>query len=389
MKLYLGNCLARYFYYKDRNPNKRYKWCSNYRYLSNPPESHSVLKHEKVLFNINRYTNLIDSKAYNVVILPMSQFLVREHYVRKGTIYAELEQFDGGEWKICPSKPGTSYAEYFLNCVRLLSELCPQAIIVTLIKLVPDTEMGHVQYGDYFNQFNKETLDRSLFHDLTSIPNVKIVDKGVIANNLVSARDDIDVLFPWFHYDMRDKVFVRDLLHYSEYFNDAIFEYVGEVIETGHDHSESFCSFSGRLALDNRAKNHEPLYKKVFVNRIDALGAMIMRTESLEQLHSLLNRHNETIDDIMEKANNEHVGHKGKQDYFLTLNVTGYQSIAGNLCAKIVSFGATNDPILARLQDFFSKCLSKVSLNSPLSKFYTRYLNMLDDVMSGKTLTLL
>ena len=125
------------------------------------------------------------------------------------------------------------------------------------------------------------------------------------------------------------------------------------------------------------------------MNDMDVLGAMIMRTESLEQLHSLLYRHNETIDDIMEKADNEYVGPKGKQDYFLTLNVTGYQSIAGNLCAKMVSFGAINDPILSRLQDFFSKRLSKVSSNSPLSRFYTLYLNMIDDVMSGKMLTLL
>lgn len=389
MKLYLGNCLARYFYYKDRNSNKRFKWCSNYRYLSNPPESYSVLKDEKVLFNINRYTNLIDSKAYDVIILPMSQFLVRDYYVCKGPIYAELEQFDGSRWKICPSELSTSYAEYFLHCVHLLSRIYPKAIIVTLIKMVPDTKMGHAKYGDYSNQFNMKTLDRSLYHNLTSIPNVKIVDKGHIANNLVSTRDDVDVLFPWFHYDIRNKVFMRDLLHYSEYFNDAIFECIGEVTETSHDHSASFCASSGCLAFENSAENHEPLYKKVFVNSMDTLGTMILRTESSEQLYSLLYRHNETIDDIMEKASYEYVGPKGKQDYFLTLNVTGYQAIANNLCAKLVSLDATNDPILTKLQRFFSKCLSKVSSKSPLSRFYMRYLNMVDDVMSGKILTLL
>lgn len=371
MKLYLGNCLARYLYYRDKDNKKKYKWCTNYRYIQNT-KCTKLLENEDVVFNINRYVDLVTDYKYSTIFLPMSQFFVRDYYVRKKNIYTELNNYDKAQWECLSKKLSINYYQYYIETIIALRKINPDTKIITFLKTIPDSNLNNCNYGNFSYQFNEENLNRDKYTKLYLLDNVDIIDEAAIANRLVRRKNDLDVLFPWLSYNSKNKYFFRDLNHYSEYYIDALH------LQSQKIKKKNVSWGVGTLELIK--EKSQPIYRKLFTNKYDILANSILRAKSGEQINQLFEKPNLTMTEIFNDAITAYVRNDNIKGYYLTLNITGYQSLVTNLCYKIAEFNMQGSSMLKELKTLYLTFYNSVPFNSPVRTFFKSYLDMIYDI---------
>ena len=367
MILYLGNCLARYLYYlhKKSDTSCRYKWCTNYNFLLNPPKySNNLLDSIITSAPINYYLGFSENEQYEKIVITMPQYFVRNKYVKIDNRYLELNEVKNQKIKIEEVKyTWSNYADYFKEYTKIVQSKFPDTKIIIIFENPLPIEGYYGEYTYQFNDINKNNFEYC--NDGFSI-----VEKLEVINKLLGKGCFFDSLYPWYTYDEVNDLYKIDNLHISSV-------YVNEIFKSLINSEEK-----QQLSLENNYNNNflnKTEYNKI-ENNIDLLGMKINSSNNWKELEGTVRKSFKTFSKMMDHLESEYLNEKSLNENTSTLNIIGYQSVLVNICNKVKLFKECNPDILEELINRYLILINNLKKETPLWNYYNSNLLMLQKI---------